>query len=100
MRADNSLEFLILLDIPQYPFTGSCSKGFQEIAFELQSAIENAIGDSVNLSNQERYLNDVLAYATQELPTSLTGHVFDPRDGPVCRANFALNEALYLDNKE
>ena len=57
----------------------------------------NDIGDSVQLTNQERFLGDILAWAQQPiLVTSDAGYDFDPRDGPVCRERFLENEDLYL----
>ena len=57
----------------------------------------NDIGDSVQLTNQERFLGDILKWAQQPmLLTSAAGYDFDPRDGPVCRENFLQNEELYL----
>ena len=42
-RVDNGLEFEIVADLPLFPFTGSCSDGFQTIARSLESQIIDAI---------------------------------------------------------
>ena len=62
--------------------------------FVVQRNIVNVLGARVNFENQRSFLLNIENYLQQSLTESFFGYEFDPRDGPVCRANFRMFEEI------